>query len=275
MTRHIRTIAALTILIAAMFIPLNSAFAYNDAVNVHVFLADYDAESGQYYGAYVQNGTYTAIAWELNSESAIPSEDNVQTDDNGYFYADFEVNSDGSFNFIFQHNNHEFAWRVLNDGDIGTIANLKYNGSWYEGTVNGESAQIYGSATNGAMFLLREARLACTIGCSGYMVQNGNLIRYVLTEKEETPKVYTLYVAVTMVSHPSDGPNEEDITINRIDNNNGIYSAEISWNDGNNRIVTITSDNAAMMHKGSAVINQDVQVIAQDVNGQNVRFEYR
>ncbi len=190
----------LTILIAVLAsLFTTNVHAASDNNPVHMFYAEFDGESGQFYGAF-NNGVngWQAIAWEALDENTQVYEDFFARE----FTATLELGTDGMYNGIFSYTSEEysnqtldFAWRYLDDSDIGTIASAyTVNGISY-GTLNGDQAQFYGPVDNGAVYLLREAKLNCNTGCQGFIVQNGKLVAFALCEKE-SPAYHKVYMPV-------------------------------------------------------------------------------
>jgi hypothetical protein len=62
--------------------------------------------------------------------------------------------------------------------------------------LDGKWIQAHGFITNGEIYKLRAANAYSTHGM-GYLLQNGNLISYAVTNDEETP-THTLYIALVL-----------------------------------------------------------------------------
>lgn len=179
---NIRKIAAIIAVGIAVMSVVNVK-ASAPATIVHtMMLADF--ESGQFYGAmYDSEDHWTPIALTLYDESATTFEDMLSSDGSEYITGTFELNDRGYDAHIVSIYSTEyaqvleFAWRVLDDSDIGTIANVVHLSTVYSGTLNGESVEFYGFVTNDSAYVLRDA----STGYHGYVLQHGNIVEYAVT----------------------------------------------------------------------------------------------
>lgn len=199
----------LSILIAVIFAALvnwNSAYASTPVkTEVHnVFIATFD--NGQFYGAmlHFDGDSYAPIAFVAGiDENETPTFEDMLPSNGNTITATFELDERGYNGIMHAYSTEygkmlDFSWRNLDDSDIGTIANVDTSGSITYGTVNGDQAQFTGFVTNGSMYLLREADAYSTHG-TGWIVQNGNLISYVVSNGEENSNQAQHKVYITLV----------------------------------------------------------------------------
>lgn len=190
----------------AMFVSLvnwNSAAAATTTSEVHnIFIATYD--QGFYYAGmlHMDGDSYRAIKFNVSNgetfEDMFPANGDtitatVDMDDRGYTNVMHAYSSE--YNKVI-----DLSWSYLDDADIGTIANVSTHDGITDGTVNGDYAQFNGFVTNGAMYLLKEANAYSTNGI-GYIIQNGNLISYVVGNGEENPNQSTHKVYMALMVH--------------------------------------------------------------------------
>jgi hypothetical protein len=188
MSRKLIT-AIMTILIALTVSNVH-AQAYNTQVQtLHVM----DFRNGVFYAALTSTDgdSYTPI---------ILSTPNIQEDMlagyNTIYTGTFQLTESGYNGLVTIHSDEYnkdilFSWKqYANDNDLVEITNVKDNGSWYTGELNGKEHQFDGIVTNGTAYLLRSANAYSTYG-SGWIIQNGMLIRTAATNDESPAhKVY-------------------------------------------------------------------------------------
>jgi len=178
----------------ASFASLFSAHAATSELH-YIFVADF--ENGWYYGAMenLDGDSWKAIKFhavtEVTQEDMFPSyaaviTANVSLDERSNTMTAYSAEYNSSI---------DLEYTLLDDSDIGTISDLDNSGTIQYAKVNGDNAQLTGFAVNGAMFLLREANAYSTMG-TGWMLQNGNLISYAVSNGEENTPNNTIYVPV-------------------------------------------------------------------------------
>lgn len=198
------TMFILIAMFVALFASVNTTHAANVTTEVHnIFMTDYaNPVSGDSYftGAMLSTDgdSYTAVSIraldDRTYEDYFPAYGAAMTisldlDERGYTGTGTMYSAEyGTFVAV--------KYAQLDDSDIGTIDNVDSSGSITYGTVNGDQAQFTGFVVNGAMYLLREANAYSTHG-TGYIVQNGNLISYAVSNGEDAP-LHIIYIALTL-----------------------------------------------------------------------------
>lgn len=190
------------VILLAMMLPFTTAHAANDAENITVFLADFDGESNQFYGAY-QDASFMwhAIAWENASGEQAHEDDmgEAYNESNRLYYADFTFDTSHTYDHFMHLNNKDFAWRDLDDSDIGTIDNVKTHDGIIDGTLNGDYVQFNSSVHNGPIFLLREANPNTAQDARGWLTQDNKLVSFVRGNGESTPELlHKVYISTLL-----------------------------------------------------------------------------
>lgn len=188
---NIRKLAALLAIVIAALSVVNVKASTPNTIVRSMLIVDFD--KGQFYGAmYDSDDHWTPIALTLYDESATTFEDMITTDQDNYITATFELDESGYDNHIAHvysveyENTFEYAWRVLDDSDIGTISEVRTYDHMLQGKLNGDVVQFFGYVDNGAAYVLREARPNnCTVACRGYILQHGNVVQYAATNGED------------------------------------------------------------------------------------------
>ena len=178
--------AILIALIVGLFASHN---AYAAPSYPKVFLADFDGDTAVYYAAvYDKDDHYTAIKFWLTDETVTPHEDDVTTDQATYLL----TNTLDLALPTFTENDHSFTWSYMDDIDYSTVTNVVNHGSYFEATLNGKQIQAYGFLQSGTVAMLRIANAYATNNANGYLLQNGNLISYTVSndEPQVTHKIY-------------------------------------------------------------------------------------
>jgi hypothetical protein len=193
MSRKLIT-AIMTILIALTVSNAHAA-TYDKKVQ-KIFVADY--RNNVWYAAMLSEDgdSYTPIMLTANDEE---NQEDMLSAYGTVYTGTFELDESGYNGLVTIHSTeyHKdilFAWRsYANDNDLVEITNVKDNGSFYTGDLNGKEHQFDGIVTDGTAYLLRSANAYSVYG-SGWIVQNGMLIRSASTNDD--PPMHKVYLPV-------------------------------------------------------------------------------
>lgn len=193
-------LSILIALIAALLVNFESAMAattwYEDR---QVFMTDF--RDGVFYGALLSKDgdSYQAITMQYAFDNGVTQEDffdaygnmlptRVQLDDRGY--TGIMRMYSAEYNKMIRLNYTAYTDSAHIVGYVNTASGVT------SGTLDGDIVQFTGFVQNGEAIKLRSANVLAQVHASGYLLQNGNLISYVATDKEEstpvvlTPRVY-------------------------------------------------------------------------------------
>lgn len=178
------SIATLIAVMIAMLVNWNSAHAATiTSKQFNIFMADY--RNGTYYAALVnQDGdSVTPIKIEAPQEDIMPAYGN-------YVTATLDIDSDrgytGTLHMFSTEYNQEYAlnYTQIDESDSAHIVGYcTAQTNFTSCQLDGQWIQAHGFITNGEITKLRSANAYSTDGI-GYLVQNGNLISYAVTNDE-------------------------------------------------------------------------------------------
>ena len=185
-------------LIALMTV--HSAHAASESQTVNVFLGTFDAEANIFVGAFNANdgSGWHAITWESSDGSQVHEDSMGDVSSSDVYTVEFSLDSSFAFDHGMVANNNNFTWRMADDSDIGTIANVATHSGITDGTVNGDYVQFNDtSVNNGAIFLLRESNPFTAGDARGWFTQNGMLHSFVRGNGESMP-THKVYIPIVL-----------------------------------------------------------------------------